>query len=218
MNVPATVLYAPPPRFLLAGEFATDDLRVPNLYRRRGIGDEATAIVGSVGASLIKGAAATGPAAPYVAAVGAVMELGAAIGNLFQGCGSTCIQSTQFANSFEAAVLQLKNYYFAQPIHYQSIQTATLQQMQAAANSLQQACSDPSLGAAGQRCISERLVRGGTAPWCPNPGHTGCDFWSTFYDPIANDPNVVPDPSTASTSDVGLVSSSGTMNWGWSHW
>lgn len=49
-------------------------------------------------------------------------------------------------------------------------------------------CGNPDLGAAGDRCISERQ-RGGIAPWCPTG--SGCDAFITFRDPIAND---IPQP------------------------
>jgi len=39
-------------------------------------------------------------------------------------------------------------------------------------------------GSAGERCIAERQ-RGGSAPWCPTG--TGCDYFSLYRDPIAND-------------------------------
>ena len=70
---------------------------------------------------------------------------------------------------------------------------------------MQQSCGNPALGAAGQRCISERLVRGGSAPWCTKPNNVGCDWYTTIYDPIANDPNVVADPASAVNSVVSSI-------------
>lgn len=223
MTVPGALLYSPPPRFALAGfgslpiyrgDLYPEDLRVP-FMASMGLGSALTD-VNAAGAFITGIAPATGPAAPYVAAVGQLVQLGAKIASLFQGCGASCIQSTEFANQFEDALNQLKAAYDSQPIHYKSLQTQTLGYMQSAADQLRKACSDPALGAAGQRCISERLVRGGTAPWCPTPSHTGCDFWSTYYDPIANDPTVVPDPPAVSSAaaSLGLTTSTGTMNWG----
>lgn len=61
-------------------------------------------------------------------------------------------------------------------------------------------CGQSSLGSAGQRCISERQ-RGGTAPWCPTPSHTGCDWFALYLDPIANDtPNA--DPVSNAVSEL----------------
>lgn len=49
---------------------------------------------------------------------------------------------------------------------------------------VEQGCSDPQLGSAGRRCISER-ERGGVAPWCPTG--TGCDWFTLYLDPIEQD-------------------------------
>lgn len=48
-------------------------------------------------------------------------------------------------------------------------------------------------GDPGRRCIEERQ-RGGTAPWCPTG--TGCDYFTLYRDPIAND-KPVPDGMSA---------------------
>ena len=62
-------------------------------------------------------------------------------------------------------------------------------------------CSNPQLGSAGERCISERQ-QGGTAPWCSLPGGKGCDWFVRYRDPIANDtPN--PDVQSLNTQVVG---------------
>jgi hypothetical protein len=47
------------------------------------------------------------------------------------------------------------------------------------------------LGAAGQRCVSERAA-GGTVPG------TGGNWFAWYRDPIANDPNAIPDPEPGS--------------------
>jgi len=172
---------------------------------RRGIGDQATAIsstLGGTAASILALSPATGPAAPFVAAAAALVGI---IGNLFHGCGNTCIQATQYANQAGAQLDTLKAQYFALPVpRPYAAQQAYLQAVTQIVNWLQQMCGNPALGAAGQRCISERLVRGGTAPWCPT--HTGCDYWSTFYDPVANDPDVAPPPSPAAAATSSVTS------------
>ena len=63
-------------------------------------------------------------------------------------------------------------------------------------------CGNPALGDAGVRCVNERLVRGGTAPWCPSPDHRGCDYLTSTRDPIANDLAVVPDPMDTAAASV----------------
>jgi len=45
-------------------------------------------------------------------------------------------------------------------------------------------CGIPEMGEPGRRCISERQ-QGGSAPWCPTG--TGCDWFTLYRDPIAND-------------------------------
>jgi hypothetical protein len=138
-----------------------------------------------------------------VAAVGALTSL---IGGLFKPNLSN-IEATHIVDQIQAQYLQpnLDGWRALAPEHKTvSAQAASLAIVDYAFSKVQQGCSNPALGSSGQRCISERLVRGGTAPWCPNPGHTGCDWYALFRDPIANDPNVIPDP--AITSAGGSVS------------
>lgn len=144
----------------------------------------------AIGGTMMTIAPFTGPAAPFVAAAGAVVSL---LSNMFHGCGITCTEATAIANQFETQFTQLKSQYFAQPIRYKSMQTAYLTAFDQMASQMYNACNNPALGAAGQRCISERLVKGGSAPWCPT--HTGCDWITTLRDPIANDSQVQPDPA-----------------------
>lgn len=136
---------------------------------------------------------------PVGAAIGGLIAVGSLIANMFHGCGQTCVAATQDANKAAQLLQQNLDNYMNAPVHYESLQQAALNNVDTLFNALRQACSDPSLGAAGQRCISERLVRGGTAPWCPNPGNTGCDWYVQYRDPIANDPKVVPDPTAAAS-------------------
>jgi hypothetical protein len=146
---------------------------------------------------------------PVTAVIGALISVGALVAGMFHGCGQTCVAATQDANKAADLLTQNLNAYMAAPVHYKSIQAAALNNVDTLFTALRQACSDPSLGAAGQRCISERLVRGGTAPWCPNSGHTGCDWFVQFRDPIANDPHVVPDPVAGGASSDSSVQASG---------
>jgi len=159
---------------------------------------QAVSMAGSVATTI---AVAVGAIAPPI---GALIAAGAAIAGpiigLFQGCGQTCVQATQYANQAADAMTQLSNNYWSAPVRTIALQQATLQQMQQIMQAMQQACGNPALGSAGQRCISERLVRGGTAPWCPTSDHTGCDMWTVNYDPIANDPGVVPDSTLAASA------------------
>jgi hypothetical protein len=164
----------------------------------------------SVSTALMVAAPFTGPAAPFVLAVGAIAG---PIISLFQGCGQTCVQATQYADQAAQALGQIVNTYFAQPTpRLKSTQVAALQAIDQIMQALHDACSNPALGAAGQRCISERLVRGGSAPWCPTG--TGCDWYALFRDPVAGDTNLIDDSavSAVGVSDNLLSSLPGLPN------
>jgi hypothetical protein len=146
-----------------------------------------------------------------VAAVGALTSL---IGGFFKP-DLTKIEATHIVDQIQAQYLQpnLDSWRALSPEHKTvSAQKASLALVDFAFSKVQQGCSNPALGTAGQHCISERLVRGGTAPWCPNAGHTGCDWYALFRDPIANDPDVHPDQQPTDTSTPG--SAGGSNNTG----
>lgn len=152
-------------------------------------------------------AGASGPAAPFIlAAAAAIGPLISLIKGLIanSGCGQTCVVATKYADQAGAAMKKLKDDYFAQPVRYRSSQQAVLSNMEELMSALEQACSNPALGDAGRRCISERLVRGGTAPWCPTK--TGCDYYATLVDPVANDTGVVEDSAAfLASSPTGAI-------------
>lgn len=179
-----------------------------------GLGDAQSAQISTeVGAGLMTIAPYTGPAAPFIAAAAGIADLVGAAFKLFSGCGQSCVLSSQYADQAEAILNNLTQSYFATPIpRPASFQANAEQSVQQILNWLQQMCSNPQLGAAGQRCISERLVEGGTAPWCPT--HTGCDWITAYYRPIANDPNVVPDAQIAASQLLGSPgASTGSINY-----
>jgi hypothetical protein len=183
-------------------------------FKLRGLGQSTQQIsaIATTGASTTVGIlTALGTiGGPMGAAAAGLIAVGSLIANMFHGCGQTCIVASQDADKFQGVLTQNLQAYMDAPIHTVSLQAAALNNVDTLFAALRQACSDPSLGAAGQRCISERLVRGGTAPWCPNPGNTGCDWFVYFRDPIANDPNVVPDPVAAGPS--GAPNQSGSQS------
>jgi hypothetical protein len=181
-------------------------LRQAILNRVHGVGglgatavSTTSALVSVTGAAIGAGASIAGAATlgaiagPIGAIAGALVGI---FSQMFQGCGSTCTLASNEANQVENLLQQNLSAYEASG-HTQSEQAAAIANAQYAFTQLNQFCSNPQLGAAGQRCISERLVQGGTAPWCPNPGHTGCDWITTYLLPIQNDPNVVPDTPTS---------------------
>jgi hypothetical protein len=168
-------------------------------------------------------------AGPVGALIGAGIAAAALVANLivkaFSGCGETCIRASQDADHFEPLLKQNLAAYLAIPApRYASFQAAYLNNADTILAALNQACSDPSLQAAGQRCISERLDPN-ACHWKASPGGwngttytpygqagsgDACWNWVIGYrNPIANDPNVVPDPSPF--SQVGSeISSAGS--------
>lgn len=121
-----------------------------------------------------------------VAAVGAFTGL---IGGLFKP-DLTKIEATHIVDAIQVQLEQLLHGWYALPPEQKTAQNqaAFLELIDAALNKVQQGCSNPQLGTAGEHCISERLVKGGSAPWCPTV--TGCDWITTYRDPITNDPTV----------------------------
>src|SRR5271155_3758192 len=156
------------------------------------------------------------------AAIAALIGIGIAIANAFKGCGQTCIAATQIANQCDTLLAQNVDKYTSSPIRYASMQAAALNTFDTTWAALQQACGQSSLGAAGQRCITDR--QRGACTWKASPGGwnsdgtytmwgaagSGSACWNWFVgmrDPIANDPNVQPDPVAGSTVNTSSTSS-----------
>jgi|SRR5579863_6815394 len=159
---------------------------------------------------------------------GALAAIGTLLANIFSGCGNTCVEASNIANQVGDALAQNLTTYLSSPVHYASLQAAALNNFDAAWASLVQACSSPSLGSAGQACISDR--QRGACKWKASPGGwvqasdgswsytpwgaagSGTACWNYFIgmrDPIANDPTVVPDPTPAAAASSGLLSAVG---------
>jgi hypothetical protein len=190
----------------------------------------ATATVGILAAlhSVVFGLAITGPIGAAIG--GAIAALGM-VANLlikeFSGCGQSCIIASNDANKFETYLQQNLAAYVSSPVRYASMQAAALANFDTIWNALEQACSDPSLGDAGRRCISDRSA--GACQWKATPGSwnqvngvwtwTGagqagsgdtCWNWDSGYRaPIANDPGVQPDPVPGDTGPVGASDGTG---------
>jgi hypothetical protein len=207
-------------------------------YRRAGMGDVQAKQIGQMAA---QGAALTGTilAAAFPATIAAIMPvalvpvigaaivglttLGFAIADQFKGCGDTCIEASKIADQVGAYLQQNFDTYMGAPVHYRALQLAALNNFDTAWQALTQACSDPQLQAAGQRCISDRqkgACHYHTSPsgWSngvytpPGSDGSGSTCWNWFVglrDPIANDPTVVPDPSAVSSGASSLLSSFG---------
>ena len=191
-------------------------------------GQRTAASIAATGASLtgvLVGVLMAVPIAGPIAA--AVVAIGMALANAFSGCGETCVEATHIANQVEPILQQNLDTYMSAPVHYASLQAATLNNFVSTWNALQQACSNPQLAAAGQRCITDRQA--GACTWKASPGGwsqdltgkwtytgygaagSGSACWNWFvgyHDPIANDPTVVPDPSPVSSALSSLSSGS----------
>jgi hypothetical protein len=147
----------------------------------------APSIAGSVATGAIGATAWAGMAVPVIgAAVAGVTMLLMA---MFRR-GAQKEAATKVVNELEPQLKINLDGYLNGPRNVSS-QAQALANFDAMWNMVVEACSNPQLGSAGQRCISERQ-RGGSAPWCPTG--TGCDWFILYRDPIANDTQVRPDP------------------------
>ncbi len=115
--------------------------------------------------------------------------------------------ATRIVDQIEPYLKQNRDWYLSQPARTPEMQQKALALFDAAWSDVVAGCSDPNLGDAGRRCISER-ERGGSAPWCPTG--TGCDWFTLYRDPIANDvPNAQANPVADVLSSAGLNLSPG---------
>jgi hypothetical protein len=193
-------------------------------------GGAATAAQIASSAAVLTGTILGGPLGGAIA--GVISQIGVAIANAFSGCGQTCVQATAIANQVEPLLQQNLDAYMSAPIHYASLQAGALNNFAGTWNALQQACSNPSLAAAGQRCITDRQAGACTwkaspggwvqgsdgkwsyTPWGASGSGTACWNWFVgYHDPIANDPTVVPDPSPvgSAVSSISSALSSGSL-------
>ena len=137
---------------------------------------------------------------------------------LNSGCGQTCVVTSNWANQAERLLQQNIAAYFALPApRSSSAKAISLANFDNIWNYLKQQCSNPSLGTAGQHCISDRQA--GACTWKQTvssayPGEPAlgqCWNWFNGYrDPIAND-LAVDDTAAANASTAGTGLST---NWG----
>ena len=181
-----------------------------------------TKILASVGGALSSAIPFSGPAAPFVAIAAGVVELLAVLG-VGSGCGQTCVLSTQYANKAGSLIDQnLAAYFSIPPPRLKSQQQTALLIFDTIWNDLVQQCSNPALGDAGKRCITDRQA--GACKWTQTgqPMYPGqptlgqCFNWfNNGRDPIANDPNVIPDPiiPDSVTSAISSIAPAGSSIW-----
>lgn len=192
---------------------------------RRGLGANPAQVVGTVSsvgtpvatAAIAHGLTTTTAAGSTILGLSptlAIPIIGAALAGITfaaikliqnSGCGPTCIQTSEYADQAEPLLRQNLNAYFALPKpRSQSAQTAALQTFDAIWAQAVKLWSDPALGNAGKRAISDRQA--GACTWkqtanygadisaAGEPGIGQCWNWFSGYrDPIAHDPDVVPD-------------------------
>lgn len=161
-------------------------------------------------------------AVPIIGAALAGVALGVSALIKNSGCGQTCIQASEYADEAGKYMDQNLHSYFynddgtPNKTRYKSSQTLALKNFDDLWSQLVKLCSDSSLGDAGKACISDR--QRGACKWKQNnsdsniPGLPAIgECYNSFNggrDPIANDPDVQPDPSTTSATDT--AASSGT--------
>lgn len=158
----------------------------------------------SVAAPVAGGALATAVAIPTALAVPLV---GAAFAGIWlgiqsilnSGCGQSCVITSNWANQAEGLLKRNLAAYQALPSpRAQSAQAAYLNNFDQVWGYLVRECSSPGLSTAGQHCISDRQ-----AGACHFKSNGQCWNWFSGYrDPIANDPNVVPDSAASTVTGV----------------
>ncbi len=154
------------------------------------IGATSAGTVAAGGQALLSVAKFTGPAAPFVAAAGALLDF-----------ISAAFLTPNYGKEYASAFVNQIEYDYMRPnlAKWQSLaadqktvsaQHAALNVFLNAWNAIVQYCSNPALTSGGIHCLADR-ERGGKYDW-----------WVYFYDPIANDQSVIPDPVEAAPVDT----------------
>jgi hypothetical protein len=174
-------------------------------------------------------------AGPVGAAIAGVIGVANLLVGVFKGCGQTCIDASNIANQVSAALTTNVQTYVNSPVRTISMQAAALNNFTTAWNALVANCQNPSLGTAGQNCISQRqqgacaykTTPGGwnqvngvwsyTWPGANNSGPTCWNYFVGYHDPIANDPDVQPDtvvtsPAAGSSTTSTAITSGDTTS------
>ena len=197
------------------GNAFTDSPTFPWTFHGMGgpvVGPKAAQIasIASAGAAttgaLLSTLAAMPLAGPIGAGIAALIGIGVGIADLFSGCGDICTETANIDNKAEPLLLQNLNAYMTLPVpRYKSTQDAALNNFDTLWAAYEQA--EQAYGSQGQLSISQRQA--GACHYNPNGQ---CWNWFVGYrDPIANDPNVIPDPiSTPSGSGTGIDTTGGS--------
>lgn len=156
--------------------------RLVQLRQQQGLGELTKSQWGGVSASAaLMTAAAFDPEPISKGFLLVAAGISSAIASIFSGCGQTCIRATQIVNEVEPYLKRNVDEYLALPIKTVTANQAAQDVFNNAWQAVVNSCSDPQLGDAGKRCISDRQ-RGGK--W---------DWFSYYLDPITRDKNLVDD-------------------------
>ena len=174
-----------------------------------GAAGTAVSVIGASAGAGAGAAAAAGTAGATTAAAGtlavAVPIIGAAIAGVMIGLTLLFnrkgprqkVATTQIVDAVEPKLKENVDAYLALPVHYESAQKAALANFDAGWAYVVSQCNIPEMGDPGVRCTSDR--QSGACVWRDAQGE--CWNWFKGYrDPIANDPNVVPDPPVDSVT------------------
>lgn len=127
---------------------------------------------------------------PAVQAASLLTHIGEEIADVFSGCGGSCVVASDYANRAENLLRANLDAYMGTSVRTVSIQAIALNNFDTIWRGLLNACNKVG-GSAGARCVSDR-----EAGSCAYHNENGCWNWFIGYrDPIAKDPNVVPDGS-----------------------
>ena len=178
--------------------------------------------VSGAGGVILAAAPFAGPGAPVVAIAGAVVAAAGQIMSFLgigQGCGQSCILTSDWANQAEALLRQNISAYFAQSApRLKASQDAALAGFDAIWGQLAGACAKVP-GAAGANCTGDRQQGAckwkatADSPWPGGPAQGSCWNWFNAYrDPIAHDTDVVADAQTA--AQLAAAASGGSVQTG----
>ena len=199
-------------------------------WLHRGFGDaisdagQVTSLGGSLASGVVGAAVPAGLVSASTASI-AIPIIGVGVAGVMvalalirnSGCGQTCIVASNDANKIEPLLEANLDGYFKGPRTAAS-KAQALQNFDEIWNALYQACSNPALGDAGKRCISDRQA--GSCKWrqtdagyakhpypgVPKPGECW-DWFSGYRAPIAND---APTAAVA-LSDLGITGDLSTL-------
>jgi hypothetical protein len=154
----------------------------------------------------------------------AILAIGAAltgiVTKMIQGCGATCTDASNYVNQIEPQLVQNVATYTSSPVRTQTMQANALANFDSTWAALLQTCQGIG-GRGGTNCVTDRQQ--GACTWKASPGGwsqtsgggytytpagaagSGNTCWNWFVgyrDPIANDPDVVPDSAVASASSA----------------